>query len=148
MTKSDFVGSVKRGLVSAGYGVVTLHRPSNVDDAATLGPLLEVLRDLSERLPLVFALHPRTRNNVDRFGLAPVVDSPRIAMLPPQGYLEMLGLMGLSELPRAGLVGVTQHAQDRRAVQRSRCGWHPRSAPARLAPRPYRRARRPPRPGR
>src|SRR6187549_4004476 len=47
--------------VSRGYGVVTLHRPSNVDDAAALGPLLEVLRDLSERLPLVFALHPRTR---------------------------------------------------------------------------------------
>jgi UDP-N-acetylglucosamine 2-epimerase (non-hydrolysing) len=79
--------------VGAGYGVVTLHRPSNVDDAATLGPLLEVLRDLSARLPLVFALHPRTRNNVDRFGLGPLVDSPRIAMLPPQGYLEMLGLM-------------------------------------------------------
>src|SRR6185295_16162945 len=41
--------------LGGGYGVVTLHRPSNVDDAATLGPLLEVLRHLSERLPLVFA---------------------------------------------------------------------------------------------
>jgi len=79
--------------LGGGYGVVTLHRPSNVDDAATLGPLLEVLRHLSERLPLERWLHPRTRNNVERFGLAPLVDSPRIAMLPPQGYLEMLGLM-------------------------------------------------------
>ena len=79
--------------VGHGYGVVTLHRPSNVDDAATLGPLLEILRDLSERLPLVFALHPRTRNNVERFGLASLVSRDRIAMLPPQGYLEMLGLM-------------------------------------------------------
>ncbi len=76
-----------------GYGVVTLHRPSNVDDAATLAPLLETLRDLSERLPLVFALHPRTRNNIERFGLVSLVGGDGIAMLPPQGYLEMLGLM-------------------------------------------------------
>jgi UDP-N-acetylglucosamine 2-epimerase (non-hydrolysing) len=79
--------------VGAGYGVVTLHRPSNVDTAAALGPLLGTLRDLSERLPLIFALHPRTRANIDRFGLTAHVSSPRIAVLPPQGYLEMLGLM-------------------------------------------------------
>jgi UDP-N-acetylglucosamine 2-epimerase (non-hydrolysing) len=79
--------------LTSGYGVVTLHRPSNVDDAVTLGSLLEVLHDLSERLPFVFALHPRTRNNIERFGLASLVEGHRIAMLPPQGYLEMLGLM-------------------------------------------------------
>jgi UDP-N-acetylglucosamine 2-epimerase (non-hydrolysing) len=79
--------------LARGYGVVTMHRPSNVDDAATLGPLLEVLRDLSEQLPLVFALHPRTRGNVERFGLSPLVSGETIAVLPPQGYLEMLGLM-------------------------------------------------------
>jgi len=84
--------------VSRGYGVVTLHRPSNVDDAAALGPLLEVLRDLSERLPLVFALHPRTRGNIERFGLSPLVSGGSIAVLPPQGYLEMLGLMSHASL--------------------------------------------------
>ena len=84
--------------VSRGYGVVTLHRPSNVDDAAALGPLLEVLRDLSERLPLVFALHPRTRGNIERFGLSPLVSGGSIAVLPPQGYLEMLGLMSHATL--------------------------------------------------
>ena len=83
---------------SHGYGVVTLHRPSNVDDPATLGPLLEVLRDLSARLPLVFALHPRTRGNIDRFGLAPLVSGDNIVVLPPQGYLEMLGLMSNATL--------------------------------------------------
>jgi len=83
---------------SRGYGVVTLHRPSNVDDAAALGPLLEVLRDLSERLPLVFALHPRTRGNIERFGLSPLVSGGSIAVLPPQGYLEMLGLMSHASL--------------------------------------------------
>ena len=74
-----------------GYGVVTLHRPSNVDDAATLGLLLGVLREVSSQL--VFALHPRTRNNIDRFGLQHLLDPARMIMLPPQGYLEMLGLM-------------------------------------------------------
>jgi UDP-N-acetylglucosamine 2-epimerase (non-hydrolysing) len=77
----------------AGRGVVTLHRPSNVDQPETLQPLLEVLREVSERLPLVFALHPRTRGNIERFGLGGLVASERIALLPPQGYLEMLGLM-------------------------------------------------------
>ena len=76
-----------------GYGVVTLHRPSNVDDATTLGLLLGVLREVSSQLPLVFALHPRTRNNIDRFGLQHLLDPARMIMLPPQGYLEMLGLM-------------------------------------------------------
>ena len=80
------------------YAVVTLHRPSNVDQAETLRPLLEVLRDVSEKLPLVFALHPRTRANIERFGLAALVASSRIVLLPPQGYLEMLGLMAGARL--------------------------------------------------
>ncbi len=76
-----------------GYGVVTLHRPSNVDDAAALRSLLNVLREVASSLPLVFALHPRTRNNIERFGLSSLIDPRRMALLPPQGYLEMLGLM-------------------------------------------------------
>lgn len=77
----------------AGYGVVTLHRPSNVDDPETLTSLLGVLRGLAQQLPLVFALHPRTRANIERFGLGPLIDNPQLVLLPPQGYLEMLGLM-------------------------------------------------------
>jgi UDP-N-acetylglucosamine 2-epimerase (non-hydrolysing) len=76
-----------------GYGLVTLHRPSNVDDAATLAALMSVLGEVAARLPLVFALHPRTRANLDRFGLAGALDPSCMAVLPPQGYLEMLGLM-------------------------------------------------------
>jgi UDP-N-acetylglucosamine 2-epimerase (non-hydrolysing) len=78
---------------AGGYGVVTLHRPSNVDDAHTLRALLAVLGEVAAQLPLVFALHPRTRNNIERFGLAGLIDTQRTALLPPQGYLEMLGLM-------------------------------------------------------
>jgi UDP-N-acetylglucosamine 2-epimerase (non-hydrolysing) len=76
-----------------GYGVVTLHRPSNVDRAETLSALLRGLADASRRLPLVFAIHPRTRRNLDQFGLAGLLENGRIVLLPPQGYLEMLGLM-------------------------------------------------------
>lgn len=75
------------------YGVVTLHRPSNVDQPETLRALLTVLRETADRLPLIFALHPRTRNNIARFELSALIDTPRMLMLPPQGYLEMLGLM-------------------------------------------------------
>lgn len=75
------------------FGVVTLHRPSNVDHLETLRPLLRALRDASELLPLICPLHPRTRANIDKFGLSQLIASPRILVLPPQGYLEMLGLM-------------------------------------------------------
>ena len=81
-----------------GYGVVTLHRPSNVDTVETLQPLLEVLAEVAQRLPLVFALHPRTRANIERFGLGALLLPARMAMLPPQGYLEMVGLMSGARL--------------------------------------------------
>ena len=81
-----------------GYGVVTLHRPSNVDRVQTLEPLLAVLREVADRLPLIFALHPRTRANIERFGLLELLAASRIVLLPPQGYLEMLGLLAGARL--------------------------------------------------
>lgn len=83
---------------SAGYGVVTLHRPSNVDSPDALRGLLGTLREISASLPLVFALHPRTRANIERFELSAMVQSENMVMLPPQGYLEMLGLMASATL--------------------------------------------------
>ena len=79
--------------IAGGYGVVTLHRPSNVDHADVLGPIIDALRTVSQRLPLVIALHPRTRNNLEQFGMLGRLDTPGFLILPPQGYLEMLGLM-------------------------------------------------------
>ena len=76
-----------------GFGVVTLHRPSNVDHPETLRALLGVLGEVAAKLPLVFALHPRTRSNIERFKLLSLIDPARMIMLPPQGYLEMLGLL-------------------------------------------------------
>ena len=81
-----------------GFGVVTLHRPSNVDDPAALREALAILADVAARLPLIWAVHPRARVNIDRFGLSPLLANARIAFLPPQGYLEMLGLLAGSRL--------------------------------------------------
>lgn len=75
------------------YGVVTLHRPSNVDNSESLRAIIEILVEVSERLPLICPLHPRTRGNLERFGLSSIWERGRLALLPPQGYLEMLGLM-------------------------------------------------------
>ncbi|HZP88049.1 MAG TPA: UDP-N-acetylglucosamine 2-epimerase (non-hydrolyzing) [Burkholderiales bacterium] len=81
-----------------GFGVVTLHRPSNVDDPDALAECVHILRSLSEVLPLVCALHPRTQSNIASFGLAGRLASERLIVLPPQGYLEMLGLMSEAKL--------------------------------------------------
>ncbi len=75
------------------YGVVTLHRPSNVDDPAVLRDLLEVLARVSERTPLLFPIHPRTNARIESAGLHAILEKAAITAIPPQGYLEMLGLM-------------------------------------------------------
>jgi UDP-N-acetylglucosamine 2-epimerase (non-hydrolysing) len=69
---------------------VTLHRPSNVDDAATLARIVDALRNVSQRLPLVFPVHPRTRDKLARIGADL---GPRVHLTSPLGYFEMLGLM-------------------------------------------------------
>lgn len=74
------------------YGVITMHRPSNVDDPDTLENLLRTLRRISDELPLVFPLHPRTRARIEENDFAELLVTPRIATTAPLGYLEMLGL--------------------------------------------------------
>jgi len=81
-----------------GFGVVTLHRPSNVDDHEVLRRLLTTLQQISAKLPLVFPLHPRTAGHVEAAGLESLLATPRILRLPPLGYLEMLGLMSAARL--------------------------------------------------
>jgi UDP-N-acetylglucosamine 2-epimerase (non-hydrolysing) len=76
-----------------GHAVVTLHRPSNVDDPATLQRLLETLAKVAREVDVVFPIHPRTHAAAERHGLAGLLAAPGIRLLPPQGYLEMLGLM-------------------------------------------------------
>lgn len=75
---------------SSSYGVVTLHRPSNVDEPTVLRALMGTLGRISARLPLVFPVHPRTEARLQELD---VDASEALALLPPVGYLEMLGLM-------------------------------------------------------
>lgn len=74
------------------YGVVTLHRPSNVDDEPTLRPILEALRVIADDLPLVFPIHPRTKERIEEFGLRHLLEHPGLRLKPPLPYLEFLEL--------------------------------------------------------
>lgn len=89
----------EHGLKPGHYGVVTLHRPSNVDDPDVLAGLLEVLADLSQELPLAFPLHPRTAARITQFGLdSSLSKAPGILKLPPLGYLEFLALTSSAKM--------------------------------------------------
>jgi UDP-N-acetylglucosamine 2-epimerase (non-hydrolysing) len=81
------------GLEEGGYGLVTLHRPSNVDDDGRLGALLGALGRIAEQVPLVFPVHPRARAAVDRVGLP-----QGIRPVPPLGYLEFVSLEASARL--------------------------------------------------
>lgn len=78
---------------SQGYGVLTLHRASNVDDVQTLRGLLNTIGEVSRRIPLVFPVHPRTRGRIEQAGLSALLKSSTFAAVPPLDYVEMLGLM-------------------------------------------------------
>ena len=71
------------------FGLVTLHRPSNVDEEAVFLPMLKVLDELSRELPLVFPVHPRTR---DRWAAQLKACNPNLRAIEPLGYLEFLAL--------------------------------------------------------
>jgi len=94
----------------AGYGVVTLHRPSNVDTATALAEALAVLRDVAARAPLLWPVHPRTKANIEKFALTGLLRDARIALLPPQGYLEMLGLLAGARFVLTDSGGIQEEA--------------------------------------
>lgn len=93
LARADLFADPARGM-----GILTLHRPSNVDDPAVLASLIATIADLSEDLPLVFPVHPRTLARIEAAGLKPRLDAAKIAVAPPLGYLELLGLMRAATL--------------------------------------------------
>jgi UDP-N-acetylglucosamine 2-epimerase (non-hydrolysing) len=82
------------GLVAKGYGVVTLHRPANVDDGTMLATLTSELCLVAAELPLVFPVHPRTRRRLGEFGLlAKVGQATNLRLVEPMGYIEFMSLV-------------------------------------------------------
>jgi UDP-N-acetylglucosamine 2-epimerase (non-hydrolysing) len=71
------------------YGVVTMHRPSNVDDPAMFARIAGALKEISAELPLIFPVHPRTRANIEKFGIDL---GPNITLAGPQAYMAFLNL--------------------------------------------------------
>jgi UDP-N-acetylglucosamine 2-epimerase (non-hydrolysing) len=82
----------RHGVRGVPFAVVTLHRPSNVDDPGALQGLFRALDTIGRDLPVIFPVHPRTRARLTAAGLRPSPDGG-LRLLEPVGYLEMLGLV-------------------------------------------------------
>jgi len=90
--RSDVLGRL--GLTKKSYAVITLHRPSNVDEPEGLGTILTAFEEIQKELTLVFPIHPRTRANLARHGLAERAGAmEHLLLLEPLGYLDFLCLM-------------------------------------------------------
>ncbi len=101
-------GAIGAEAVQQGYGLVTMHRPSNVDERPVLERLLVTLGDISRELPLVFPIHPRTRARINAFGLDGLLLQTRILQFGPLGYLELLGLMEKARLVLSDSGGIQE----------------------------------------
>lgn len=83
----------KLGLQAGAYAVLTLHRPSNVDDPVTFGRILSALLDIQKDVPIVFPVHPRTRQRMNASGQgAQLAAASNITLIDPLGYLEFMSL--------------------------------------------------------
>jgi UDP-N-acetylglucosamine 2-epimerase (non-hydrolysing) len=105
--KSEVTKSL--GLQSRGYALLTLHRPSNVDDPQVLKEILDALDAIQERMPVVFPVHPRTRKQVRDFGLGDRIENmPGMRLLDPVGYLDFLALQAKAALVLTDSGGVQE----------------------------------------
>ena len=80
------------------YAVLTLHRPSNVDEKEVFSKLLDALIAISEKLPIIFPVHPRTHVNIEKFGFAEQVKNSNIKLIEPLGYLDFMNLYSGAKL--------------------------------------------------
>ena len=95
--KSDVLERL--GLRSNEYVVITLHRPSNVDDVKTFGEIVTAFEEIAKEMKLVFPIHPRTRDNIKDSELEGRMEAmPNLILLEPVGYLDFLCLMSSAAL--------------------------------------------------
>lgn len=86
------------GLSAGEYAVTTLHRPSNVDDRETFGGIVGALAEVSKRLPIIFPVHPRTRQKLTEFGFDEMITGSQVQLIEPLGYLDFLRLYSGAKL--------------------------------------------------
>ena len=87
------------GLTEKSYAVLTLHRPSNVDDPVVFGRILAALETITDKLPVVFPAHPRTRKTIASLGLSERIAKMKgLRLIEPLGYLDFLGLYSNARL--------------------------------------------------
>jgi UDP-N-acetylglucosamine 2-epimerase (non-hydrolysing) len=98
------------GLEPLHYGLVTLHRPANVDDPQVLDRLWEALVGVSRDVKLVFPVHPRTEQRLAQFGLGAGRATDRLVRLPPLGYLDFLALVAKARLVITDSGGLQEEA--------------------------------------
>ena len=99
-----------QGWLNQGFALVTLHRPSNVDREDALRAMVGVLDRISAHCPLAFPIHPRTRNNLQRFGLTQQLRAGRWLLMEPLPYFDMLGLMSEARLVITDSGGVQEES--------------------------------------
>ncbi len=80
------------------YSLVTMHRPSNVDEPEVLERLLEAIAKTSQTIPVIFPVHPRTSSKIKEFKLDKYLQNDQIITLPPLGYMQLVGLMKSAKL--------------------------------------------------
>lgn len=81
-------------LTPKGYGIVTLHRPSNVDSESQLRALVDLLNFVAKQSPVVFPVHPRTKKNLERFGLwKSLAGNEALRLVEPLPYIEFMSLL-------------------------------------------------------
>jgi len=87
------------GISDKDYAVLTLHRPSNVDEPKTFQGILDALEEIGRRIPIVFPVHPRTRKMIADFGLDERIENVSgLRVIEPLGYLDFLGLYSQARL--------------------------------------------------
>src|SRR2546425_1285051 len=81
------------GVADSDYAVLTLHRPSNVDERETFSRILDALEEIAQRLPIIFPAHPRTRKTIAELGLTDRIQRMNgLRLIEPLGYLDFLRL--------------------------------------------------------
>ena len=98
VAQQSFIGAelgLKNGAGWERFGLLTLHRPSNVDSTEKLGQLLGAMGAVATEVPVIFPVHPRTQQRIAPFGMR---HHPQLRMISPVGYLDFLCLLSKAAL--------------------------------------------------